>query len=91
MKAIYHFLMAGTLCCAAGAALTSCSDVLDEQPRTIYDPSFFETDKGIDGGLASLYANLRNVYGNGNYLRTPLRDRVYTLKDYTSSTYVTEI
>ena len=68
MKAIYHFLMAGTLCCAAGAALTSCSDVLDEQPRTIYDPSFFETDKGIDGGLASLYANLRNVYGNGYYL-----------------------
>ena len=68
MKATYHFLIAGTLCCAAGAALTSCSDVLDEQPRTIYDPSFFETDKGIDGGLASLYANLRNVYGNGYYL-----------------------
>ena len=28
--------------------------------------------------------------GNGNYLRTPLNNRVYTLKDYTSSTYVTE-
>ena len=50
------------------AAFTACSDVLDEQPRTIYDPGFFQTDKGIDGGLTSLYAHLRNIYGNGYYL-----------------------
>lgn len=52
----------------AALLLTACSDVLDEQPRTIYEPGFFKTDKGIDGGLASLYANLRNVYGNGYHL-----------------------
>lgn len=39
----------------------------------------------------SLMPEIIDLDGNGNYLRTPLRDRVYTLKDYTSSTYVTEI
>jgi len=68
MKARYHFLIAGLLGCSIAANLTSCSDVLDEQPRTIYEPGFFKTDKGIEGGLASLYANLRNVYGNGYFL-----------------------
>lgn len=51
----------------AVAALASCSDVLDEQPRSIYEPGFFKTEKGIDGGLTALYAHLRNVYGNGYY------------------------
>ena len=54
--------------CSLTTMLSSCSDVLDEQPRTIYEPGFFKTDKGIEGGLASLYANLRNVYGNGYFL-----------------------
>ena len=41
----------------------SCSDILDEQPRSNYDPGFFQTELGIKGGLTSLYANLRNLYG----------------------------
>lgn len=61
-------LIAGSVSCVANAVLTACSDVLDETPRSIYDPGFFQTDKGIEGGLTSLYAHLRNVYGNGYYL-----------------------
>lgn len=47
--------------------LGACSDVLDEQPRSIYEPSFFRTEKGVDGGLTALYANLRNIYGHPYY------------------------
>ena len=68
MKTIYQALLVMAAGCGFTAALSSCSDVLDEQPRTIYEPGFFKTDKGIEGGLASLYANLRNVYGNGYFL-----------------------
>ena len=48
--------------------LSACTGVLDEQPRSIYEPGFFQTEKGIDGGLTSLYAHLRYMYGNGYYL-----------------------
>jgi hypothetical protein len=48
--------------------LASCSDILDEQPRSNLDPSFFNTDMGIEGGLTSLYAHLRYFYGNGYWL-----------------------
>ena len=50
--------------------LASCSDILDEQPRTKYDPSFFGTEQGIEGGLTALYAHLRDTYGHdadGNF------------------------
>jgi hypothetical protein len=50
--------------------MTSCSDVLDEQPRSQFDPTFFTTKAGIEGGLTSLYAHLRYFYGNGYYLNT---------------------
>ncbi|MCQ2258907.1 MAG: RagB/SusD family nutrient uptake outer membrane protein [Bacteroidaceae bacterium] len=54
---------------AALSAMTfsSCSDVLDEQPRSGYDPSYFTTVDGVKGGLTSLYAHLRNVYGQAYY------------------------
>ena len=47
--------------------LGSCSDILDEQPRTIYEPGFFETESGIEGGLTALYAHLRDTYGYAYY------------------------
>src|SRR5574344_944443 len=58
------FLLAGSL------LISSCSDVLDEQPRSIYDPSFFQTSTGIEGGLTSLYASLRELYGNPYYFNS---------------------
>lgn len=67
-KNIKYFLAAGLVCCGMATALTSCSSVLDEQPRSNLDPSFFTDTKGIEGGLTSLYAHLRYIYGNGYYL-----------------------
>ncbi|MCQ2220034.1 MAG: RagB/SusD family nutrient uptake outer membrane protein [Prevotella sp.] len=46
---------------------TSCSDVLDEQPRSGYDPTYFTTEDGVKGGLTSLYAHMRNLYGQAYY------------------------
>ena len=67
-KNIKYILAAGLVCCGISATLTSCSSVLDEQPRSNLDPSFFTDAKGIEGGLTSLYAHLRYFYGNGYYL-----------------------
>lgn len=47
--------------------LVSCSGLLDEQPRSIYDPGFFKTEKGIRGGITSMYAHLRYIYGQAYY------------------------
>ena len=44
-----------------------CQDVLDEQPRSFYEPSFFQTERGVQGGLTALYANLRSLYGQAYY------------------------
>lgn len=48
--------------------LSSCSDILEEVPRSNYTPVYFETESGVLGGIASLYANQRNIYGNGYWL-----------------------
>lgn len=50
------------------AVLSSCSDVLNEQPRSDYDPGFFESTTGVEGGLTALYSSLRDLYGNANSL-----------------------
>ena len=47
--------------------LGSCSDILDEQPRTDFDPNFFTQQGGVEGGLTALYAHLRDTYGQGYY------------------------
>ncbi len=49
-------------------AFSSCSDILDEQPRSGYDPTYFKTEDGVKGGLTSLYSHLRNLYGQAYYL-----------------------
>ncbi len=67
-KSIKYILAAGLVCSGLSATFTSCSDVLDEQPRSQFDPTFFSETKGIEGGLTSLYAHLRYFYGNGYYL-----------------------
>ncbi len=69
-KSIKYIIAAGLLCCGISTTFTSCGDVLDEQPRSQFDPTFFTTKAGIEGGLTSLYAHLRYFYGNGYYLNT---------------------
>ena len=69
-KSIKYILAAGLVCCGLSTTMTSCSDVLDEQPRSQFDPTFFTTKAGIEGGLTSLYTHLRYFYGNGYYLNS---------------------
>ena len=67
-KNIKYIIAAGLVCCGLSATMTSCNDILDEQPRSQFDPTFFNTKAGIEGGLTSLYAHLRYFYGNGYWL-----------------------
>ncbi len=50
----------------------SCSDILDEQPRSSYEPTFFKTEKGVEGGVTSMYAHLRYIYGQAYYYNSCL-------------------
>src|SRR3546814_18265292 len=50
--------------------MVSCSKILEEQPRHIYEPGFFRTEKGVYGGLTSMYAHLRWIYGKPYYYNT---------------------
>ncbi len=52
--------------------LSACSSILDEQPRSIYEPGFFRTEKGVHGGLTSMYAHLRYIYGQAYFYNTTL-------------------
>ena len=67
-KNIKYILAAGLVCCGLSTTITSCSNVLDEQPRSQFDPTFFTTKTGIEGGLTSLYAHLRYFYGSGYWM-----------------------
>ena len=52
---------------AAATLAASCTKVLDEQPRTFFEPGFFQTEAGVEGGLTALYASLRYFYGQAYY------------------------
>lgn len=52
--------------------LVGCSDVLEEQPRSFYEPGFFKTEKGVMGGITSLYSHLRYIYGQAYYYNSVL-------------------
>src|SRR6185312_619189 len=44
-----------------------CSKILDETPRSIFTPEYFQTEKGVNGGLTALYGHLRNIFGQAYY------------------------
>ena len=46
------------------SVFASCSQILEEHPRTIYEPSYFSSDKGVEGGLAYMYVHLRQLFGH---------------------------
>lgn len=52
----------------AAVSLTACNDVLDETNRGAYTPDYFKTEAGVEGGITSLYGNLRYLWGNGYWL-----------------------
>ncbi|MFC7669517.1 RagB/SusD family nutrient uptake outer membrane protein [Hymenobacter humi] len=70
MKSLHIKFLAG----AAVLSMTSvgCSKLLDEEPRSIYEPGFFQTERGVNGGLTSMYAHLRYMYGNAYYYNATL-------------------
>lgn len=49
---------------------SGCKKILNEEPRSFYDPSFFKTEKGVQGGITSQYAHLRFIYGQPYYYNT---------------------
>ena len=64
MKKLTYILAAAA---AATTLAASCSQILEEQPRTFFEPGFFTTEAGVEGGLTSLYASLRYFYGQAYY------------------------
>lgn len=79
---------------------SSCTDILDEQPRSIFEPSYFKTEKGVLGGLTSLYADLRYPFGNGYFYNACLTgtdeytwaqsaDENFRVMDFTSAGVLT--
>ncbi|MBP5680786.1 MAG: RagB/SusD family nutrient uptake outer membrane protein [Bacteroidales bacterium] len=66
MKKINILSLCG-LSLVASLSITSCNDILDEQPRSGYDMTFFTTEEGVKGGLTALYAHLRNIYGQAYF------------------------
>ena len=53
-----------------GIGFTSCDNALDEHPRAIITPDYFNTKSGIEKGINALYANLRNTWGQGYYFNS---------------------
>ena len=69
MKSIYIKSIIGAFAIIVTAG---CSDLLDEQPRSVYEPGFFKTERGVAGGLTAMYAHLRDIYGQAYYYNTCL-------------------
>jgi starch-binding outer membrane protein, SusD/RagB family len=65
MKHIHIKILLGTT--LLSLFLMACSDILNETPRSTYTPDYFKTESGVMGGLTSMYAHLRYIYGQGYY------------------------
>src|SRR2546423_13927061 len=59
---ISFFIAAVVLFIAGG-----CKKVLEEKPRAQLTPEFFASPGGIEGGVASGYSDLRNLWGTENF------------------------
>lgn len=76
MKKLYTKLITGTVLCSL--FFTGCSDILNEQPRSTYDPDFFKSETGVMGGLTAMYAHLRQFYGQYYYAACQMPTDEYT-------------
>jgi hypothetical protein len=45
----------------------SCTELLEEQPRSQVVPSYFTTPAGLLGGIAGVYNEIRSVYGTEGF------------------------
>jgi starch-binding outer membrane protein, SusD/RagB family len=64
MRRTYKTLLGAAL---ISLFLGSCSDILDEQPRSLFTPETFKTKEGVMGGLTSEYAGLRFLWGSAAF------------------------
>jgi hypothetical protein len=60
-------IFTGTLLLTLFLIAPSCDKLLEEQPRDMFTPGYFQTEEGVNGGLTALYAHLRDMYGHGYY------------------------
>ncbi len=62
-----------------------CTGILQEEPRGLLTPKYFETAQGLEGGVTAAYASLRYFYGTeaGNNLT------VYGTDEFTNGNQVT--
>ena len=68
MKKIAKYILGAVAALSLGSlTFSSCSDILEEQPRTFFEPGYFKTQAGVEGGLTALYASLRYLYGQAYY------------------------
>jgi starch-binding outer membrane protein, SusD/RagB family len=65
-----HLLIKSLIVSACAMLFSNCKKVLEEEPRSIYEPGFFKTEKGVLGGITSQYAHLRYIYGQPYYYNT---------------------
>ncbi len=57
---------------ALSLSAAGCKDLLNEQPRAIYTPEYFQSERGVQGGLTAMYGHLRELYGNAYYYNATL-------------------
>ena len=48
---------------ATPVVMTSCSEILDETPRSTITPQLMQTDQGVELALTSVYSSLRYFWG----------------------------
>lgn len=68
MKRINKTFLSSAMLTLVIVLAAGCNKILDEKPRSTFTPEYFKTENGVVGGITSLYASLRNMYGNGYYL-----------------------
>jgi hypothetical protein len=64
-KLFFQFVLAVSL-----AMMTSCNDMLKEEPKSSLVTTFFETAQGLEGELIGAYAGVRGLYGVGGNIGT---------------------
>ncbi len=59
-------------------SFASCGDILEENPKSILTPSFFETAQGIEGGVVSAYTSFKALTRQGGMHTTVWGTDEYT-------------
>ena len=70
MKPIHIKTMLGIVLMMVLSA--GCSKILNEEPRSTFTPDYLKTEAGVNGAITSMYAHLRNIYGQAYYYNSCL-------------------